>query len=96
MVPREPVGNPDGMNSSSNTRTSQYRFLCLVQRGESLPAGHCRKVEEEVGKGMSCFDVVHHGLEGNPRSEKHRGAAENIRIAVNQDALYALGSIAMA
>src|SRR5271167_3964764 len=72
-----------GSCSSSRTRTARQRLMSRLQRRDNLLARDAWKIIEKLVKGVSFLDVIDQVAQRHPRSQEHRRAPENLRVAMN-------------
>src|SRR5580704_10752164 len=77
-----------GTHSSSSTRIGNQMGFGLLERSNRHVAGDGREVVKERVQRMTALDVVDQRLEGDARSDKHRGAAQDVRIGVNNGGFF--------
>src|SRR5580700_8898496 len=71
-----------GTHSSSSTRIGNQMGFGLFERSYRHVAGDGREVVKESVQRMAALDVVDQRLDGDARSDKHRGAAQDVRVGV--------------
>lgn len=56
----------------------------LFKRGDREIPADGWEITQELLQGVPTLDVIDKCLHGNPRTNKHRGAAHNFRIGMNR------------
>src|SRR5262249_52673001 len=67
-----------GRHSSSRTRIAFEGLSSQLQHGDSLLAGHGRKVLQELVDAVAGFEAVDQGLHRDSCPSKHRGSAQDL------------------
>ena len=75
--------NAHGGAPNSGGRCTEECLLGEFERRDRLIVGHGGKILEKVDKGMSTFQIVDEGLDGNPCANEHWGTSEDLWIAMN-------------
>ena len=60
---------------------------CLLQRAHCKLPRNGREVAKELVEGVSALEIVDQCLEGDPRPDEDRLAAENLGICMNDNGL---------
>src|SRR5580700_11282371 len=77
-----------GTHSSSSTRIGNQMGFGLFQRSYRHVAGDGGEVVKKRVQRMAALDVVNQRLDGDARSDKHRGAAQDVRVGVNNGGFF--------
>jgi len=83
LWPWSVAARSNGSCSSRRTRTSEEGSAREVERRDCLVASYGRELAKKLVKSLATFEVVEQGLYRNACSDKHRRAAENVRVAVH-------------
>jgi hypothetical protein len=83
FVARKLLTEGAGTHSSSSTRIGDQVGLRLLERGNDNFSRDGGKVVKKLTERVTAFNVVDEGLHGDPRANKHRGAAEDVGVRPN-------------
>src|SRR5262249_54892013 len=75
--------NARGTHSSSSTRIGNQVSFRLLERGDGNVTRDGREVVKEFIQRMTALDVVDQRLHGDAGSDEHRGAAQDVRVGMN-------------
>src|SRR5713101_850979 len=81
--PRSSLRRARGTHSSSSTRIGDQVGLRLLEGSNDNFSSDGGEIVKKLTERVTTFDVVDERLHGNPRANKHRGAAQDVRVRAN-------------